>query len=309
MSARHPDDEGSIPEARGASPGRDPTLACNLVRRAARKAPPDLSGRLEEEWLADLAARQNAVARIRFGLGCCWATRVIARDFGVAAAATAGPASGQRLLIATGGDVFSRFSRRTTALIAIVCLHAAVFYLYMNDFVHSAPASQAGPLTTDFIKQPARQHLPIRIAPPTLTPTAIPEVPTPDIRFNLPVDPATISVAQSPRPGVVPVAAAKPVRLVAGGPGAGFPDTGDYYPAAARRMNESGTTAVRVCVDPLGRLTANPTVFQSSGTASIDQGALSLARAGSGHYRPTMENGQPVSACYAFRIRFQLDDQ
>jgi TonB family protein len=308
MSARH-HDEGSIPQARGAAPAWDQTLACNLVRRAARKAPPGLKGRLEEEWLADLAARRNATARIRFGLGCCWATRVIARDFGVAAAATAGSASGQRLLVAAGGDVFSSFSRRTTALIAIVCLHGAVFYFYLNDFARSVPASRASPFVADFFKQPPRQHLPIPFAAPRLALAAIPEVPTPDVRFNLPVDPATISVAQSPRPGVVPIAAANPVRLVAGGPGAGFPDTGDYYPAAARRLNESGTTAVRVCVDPLGRLTANPTVFQSSGTASIDQGALSLARAGSGHYRPTMENGQPVSACYAFRIRFQLDDQ
>ncbi|HZT04473.1 MAG TPA: TonB family protein [Steroidobacteraceae bacterium] len=308
MSAPHSDDEGS-PEADGALPAWSETLARNLVRRAARKAPPGLTARLEEEWLADLAARHDAITRIRFGLGCCWATRVIARDFGVAAAATAGSASGQRLLVATAGHDFARLSRRTTALIAIVCLHAVIFYFYVNDFARSVPASQAGPFTTDFIKQPARQRLPTPIAPPRLAPTAIPEVPTPDIRLNLPVDPATITVAHSPEPGGVPVAAPKPADLVAGGPGAGFPNTGDFYPPAAIRLGESGTTSVRVCVDPLGRLTADPTVFQSSGTASIDQGALNLARAGSGHYRPTTANGQPVSACYAFRIRFQLDDQ
>lgn len=308
MSARHHDDEGSIPEAPDAAPAWDQTLACKLVRRAARKAPPGLRGRLEEEWLADLAARESATARIRFGLGCCWATRVIARDFGVAIEATAGSASGQRLLVAAGGDVFSRFSRRTTALIAIVCLHAAIFYLYMNDFVRSAPVSQPGPFVGDVIKQPARQYLPTPIAQPRLAPTALPEVPTPEIP-NLSVDPATITVAHPPEPAAVVLVAPKRVDLVAGGPGAGFPNTGDYYPAMARRLGESGITAVRVCVDPLGRLTADPTIFQSSGVTRIDQGALNLARAGSGHYRPTTENGQAVSACYAFRIRFQLDDQ
>lgn len=308
MSAPHRGDESSIPEAGAAAAAWDLALARSLVRGAARRAPPGLRGRLEEEWLADLATRRHAIARIRFGLGCCWATRVITRDFGVAAAAVAGSASGQRLLVGAGADLFSRFSRRTTALIAIVCLHAAILYFYMNDFARSLPMSQAGPFTTDFIKQPARQHLPTPIAPPRLAPTAIPEVPTPDVPL-LPVDPVTITVAHSPRPEAVPLAPARPVHLLAGGPGAGFPNTGDYYPPVARRLNESGTTAVRVCVDPLGRLTAEPTVFQSSGTASLDQGALNLARAGSGHYRPTTRNGQPVSACYAFRIRFQLDDQ
>ncbi|HEY7887761.1 MAG TPA: hypothetical protein VIC29_06000 [Steroidobacteraceae bacterium] len=43
--------------------------------------------------------------------------------------------------------------------------------------------------------------------------------------------------------------------------------------------------------------------------ALIDQGALRLASAGSGHDRPTTESGQPVSSCYAFRISFRLEDQ
>jgi len=34
-----------------------------LVERAARSAPPPLVERLEEEWLADLAARQGLIAR------------------------------------------------------------------------------------------------------------------------------------------------------------------------------------------------------------------------------------------------------
>jgi len=36
------------------------------------------------------------------------------------------------------------------------------------------------------------------------------------------------------------------------------------------------------CVDEKGRLTAAPTVARSSGTASLDEGALKLAKAGSG---------------------------
>jgi hypothetical protein len=54
-------------------------LAGWLIQRAARAAPPTLSERLAEEWMADLAARKGALDRLRLALGCCWAIRVIAR--------------------------------------------------------------------------------------------------------------------------------------------------------------------------------------------------------------------------------------
>jgi TonB family protein len=98
-----------------------------------------------------------------------------------------------------------------------------------------------------------------------------------------------------------------PVRID-GGPSAGFPATDDFYPAAARRLGEKGVATVRVCVDPQGRLSADPVIAQSSASARLDDGALKLARAGSGHYRATTEDGRAVSACYAFRIRFEFRD-
>ena len=120
-------------------------------RARARKAPPGLAERLEEEWLADLTARQGAFARIRFGLGCCWATRVIAREFGVAAAAAHGPASGQHVLVGYGGYDFSRVSRRTIAMIAIACLHVGVFYLYLTGFTRPLAPNRTDPMDGRFI--------------------------------------------------------------------------------------------------------------------------------------------------------------
>jgi TonB family protein len=98
------------------------------------------------------------------------------------------------------------------------------------------------------------------------------------------------------------------VQVVTGGPGAGFPDTDECYPPLARRLGESGTAVVRVCVDAEGRPTADPTLLESSGTPRLDAGALRLARAGSAQYRPSTENGRPVSSCYALRVRFELID-
>jgi TonB family protein len=98
------------------------------------------------------------------------------------------------------------------------------------------------------------------------------------------------------------------IDRIVGGPGRGFPNTDDYYPMASRRLGEAGVAIVRACVDSKGVLTGEPAIAQSSGSARIDQGALKLAQAGSGHYRPTTEDGRPVSSCYSFRIKFALRD-
>src|SRR5262249_18796783 len=102
-----------------------------------------------------------------------------------------------------------------------------------------------------------------------------------------------------------PVPARQAIRIV-GGPGAGFPVTDDFYPEAARRNGEHGAATVRVCVDSKGGLTAMPVIAQSSGTRLLDEGALRLAKAASGHYRPTTEEGHAISDCYPYRIRFEL---
>ena len=294
--------------------GQEPSsaVARYLVSRAARRAPAGLSARLEEEWLADLMARQGAFSRIRFGLGCCWATRVIAREFGTVAATAGKAAACQRLLVAYGGGYdFSRFSRRTVAFIAIVFLHVAVFYAYLSGVTQRIVDWTSPPIHGVVITDHRRLQKPEPLQPPKLTAPTFDPLPTPRIPRNFPLDPQTITMSRSalPRVPAVPLQDPKPLRRVIGGPGAGFPDTEDYYPPAARRLGEAGAAAVRVCVDPNGRLTADPAIVQSSGIAQIDGGALRLAKAGSGHYRPTMENGQPVSACYAFRVRFRLEDE
>jgi periplasmic protein TonB len=96
------------------------------------------------------------------------------------------------------------------------------------------------------------------------------------------------------------------VSQVTGGPGAGFPETADFYPSAAIRAGDEGLSTVRVCVDARGRLTSAPSTVKGSGSARLDEAALKLARAGSGHYRASTEDGQPVNSCYPIGVRFQL---
>lgn len=311
MSGQSLRNEGSVRESPQIAATWDLALARHVIGHAARKAPPGLAARLEEEWLADLMARPSGFSRIRFAVGCCWATRIIAREFGTAAATAGSSAAGARLLVGYGGPDFSRVSRRTIALIAIVCLHVGAFYLYLTGFTGMVTVHPDTPLSGGvIIKTRSMPQQPTPLQPPKLSPTTVQAVPTPRLKFDFPPQTKAITVAHLPPDfGSVRLQASHPVTRMLGGPGAGFPDTEDYYPADARRLDEAGATVVGVCVDPRGRLTAAPTVVKSSGIGLIDEGALKLAGAGSGHYRPTTENGRPVSACYAFRISFQLRDQ
>jgi TonB family protein len=107
-------------------------------------------------------------------------------------------------------------------------------------------------------------------------------------------------------PGLPPVTPTHVVQRLAGGPGAGFPETAEFYPPHSILFGEQGISTVQVCVDSRGRLTSAPATVNGSGSARLDEAALKLARAGSGHYRAATEDGQPVNSCYAFGVRFQL---
>jgi TonB family protein len=144
--------------------------------------------------------------------------------------------------------------------------------------------------------------------PPQLRPAQI-EIPPSDLSLNAPSDGALISTAAPSEPGpTTPVAGLRAVHREQGGPAARFPSTADYYPPTSRRMGESGAATIEICADAAGRLTADPTLAASSGSVRLDSAALRLAKAGSGHYRPTREDGRPVSACYPFRVRFALEE-
>jgi len=281
-------------------------LTRGLIQHAARNSPATLSERLEEEWLADLAARRGALSRLSFALGCCWAMRVISRDY-LAAGAAAGSSAGQGTIILGPHDA-GYFSRRTAIFLLIVFLHVLVIYGFATGFVRRVFDAIPLPIQTSFLDPPPT-HVPLPVIkgrPLTTTPPVIPPDLQPTIVF--PADPSNSSVASDlPLQPTPPVALSKVTRIL-GGPGVDFPNTDDYYPLASRRLGETGVATVRVCIDVNGRLLSMPTITHSSGSGRLDSAALQLARAGSNHYRSTTENGTAIPDCYPFRIRFQLKE-
>jgi len=283
-------------------------VAQRLIHHAARNAPPPLAERLEEEWLADLAARRGQVTRVLFALGCCWATNVIAREHCALNVSAATAATGSTTMTTQVLPNLTFLPRRTTVLIAIVGLHVAIIYAFATGLAHRLIEPLQGPMTVDFLRDPKPLQTPQPLPnidlyrAPQIDLGQAPLIDTgergPDT-ITLPVPPVVAPLPpQRPTP--------PPVKRVSGGPGKGFPATDDYYPAASIRLGEQGSAAIQVCVDPSGKLTAEPQVMKSSGSSRLDEGALRLAKAGSGHYRATTENGTPVSSCYGYLITFNL---
>jgi TonB family protein len=280
-------------------------IAHRLIHLAARRVPNSFAVRLEEEWLADLAAQRGPMSRLRFAFGCCWATSIIAREHAVAAVpAAVSPIAHGNLTGQPQGD-FPFFTGRTVTFVLVAALHVAVLY---------GLAMAIGPKFTRVITEPLVNRtidpLPRSPLPPPLRPNfAVPRIDNVPPEVLPPFASDADVVEEAPREAQRTSATLPPpaaIDRVQGGPGAGFPSTADFYPDASIRLGETGIVTVRTCVDGKGRLNSEPTIVESSGSARLDGGALKLARAGSGHYRATTEDGQPVASCYAFRIRFAL---
>ena len=278
-----------------------------LVHRAATAAPAALMARLQEEWLADLSTRPSIFSRLRFALGCCWATIVIAHEVRAAVPVTSTAAGPRPLIVNLLGDA-GYFSRRSLTLLLVVALHVALFFALMNGLVTKVHRIIEQPIVPRIIDRTHPRELP-RPPPPALEKWRMIDIPPPEnprvevYEDTVDIDPDVHKT--SPQP-LIPPSPARAVNRVQGGPGSGFPNTDEFYPSLSKWKLEQGIATVRVCVDASGRLTADPTTVESSGSARLDAGALQLAKAGSGHYRPTLEDGKAVNSCYSFRVRFEL---
>jgi TonB family protein len=284
-------------------------LAHSLVHHAARRAPGPLSERLEEEWLADMSERSGAVSRLRLAVGCCWATYVIAREHGVATV----PASSSAVAHANFAGYArhdSTFSRRTTTFLLVASLHAAVLgglavglssrfprVTPPQFVVREIPKTPSPPIDLPSLPEPTMW----------MTRPEFPPIPNfPPIESSPPVTTDVTETLPEPQRTELPPSTAVVVNRVQGGPGIGFPTADDFYPSPSIRLGEQGVATVTACVDGKGRLTSDPTIVQSTGSSRLDEAALKLAKAGSGHYRASTEDGQAVNSCYPFRIRFNL---
>jgi TonB family protein len=277
-------------------------LARSLLLYAAHSAPPALAQRLEEEWLADFETRRAGLPRLRLALGCCWAAQVITRDCSALGAVVAAPATSGVLTHEPQRSDFA--SRRAVALGLIACLHVGLIWMLATGLLQRMVPLPPPSMQASFVTSPLRPLQP-PLPDPKFAHTII-EVP-PLIADAFPPPTEDVIAATTMEPPAPPaLTSVHAVSRVWGGPGHGFPSTEDFYPASAIRAGIEGGVTLRVCVDASGRLSGAPAIEQPSASALLDAAALKLAGAGSGHYRPTTDDGRAVSSCYPLRVRFQL---
>jgi protein TonB len=231
---------------------------------------------------------------------------VIAREHRPASIPLTSAATGPKTL-GYARDESAIFARRSITFFLVAGLHIALFYGLMTGLAFRIIKVIPTSFQTRILQPPQARTLP-PLPPPQLTKSIL-EIPRPYFPpTEGPIENGYIvgepQSTPSSRPESPPKISPHEVIRVQGGPGSGFPNTDDYYPSIAKRMEEQGATTVRVCVDPNGRLTSDPTIAQTSGSSRLDNGALLLAKAGSGHYRAATEDGQAVNSCYSFRVRF-----
>jgi len=234
---------------------------------------------------------------------------VIAREHGPASIPVASAALGPKATLGDLWDESGIVARRSLTFFLVAGLHIALFYGLMTGLafriIKEIPTSFQVPL----LQPPKERALPA-LPPPQLAKPII-EIPPPYFPPTEGPPETGVIIAGPPnvlsdRPDSPPVIPPHEVIRGQGGPGSGFPNTDDYYPSIAKRMEEQGVTTVRVCVGTNGRLTSDPAIAQTSGSPRLDYGALLLAKAGSGHYRAATEDGRAVNSCYSFRVRFAL---
>jgi protein TonB len=201
------------------------------------------------------------------------------------------------------------FTRRTIVLFVIVALHVFIAWALASGLARRTFELVAPPLQTDVIDEVKKEDQPPPPPPPQMERPPV-EIPPPDVAIEVPVETQTTAIQDTTNQHVVaapppPAPVAKKV-MVAAKPGKNFPQTEDYYPPASKRLGEEGAANVHVCVGPNGKLTEDPTLAKTSGSARLDDGALKLAKAGSGHYTPGTEDGAPATTCVVFKIKFEL---
>jgi periplasmic protein TonB len=199
------------------------------------------------------------------------------------------------------------FTRRTAVLAIIVGLHIAIIWALASGLAQRAIQMVAPPIQTEIVQQTKQQLKPPPPPPPQLQQQQV-EVPPPVIQINVPAASQTHAITIVKRvvraAPPAPSGPTTPLQPIA----RDFPQPDQYYPDASKRLGEQGTALVKLCVGAGGRVVGEPAITRSTGSSRLDQAAIRYAKGTSGHFRPAMRDGVPITSCVSLPIKFQLTD-
>jgi len=201
-------------------------------------------------------------------------------------------------------------ARRALAFVIVVA-HLGVWWALATSRPASPMASAGAPLEVMLISAPlSRPSIVALPHPPSLALPAAPRIAEPAITFAA----ETTQAATRSEPAEVGSAAASPPIVVEAPPAPRavppsalryvLPPSPDY-PAASRRLGESGTVLLRVVVDTQGR-PKRIALQRSSGFARLDEQALAAMR--QARFAPCTEHGMPIECESSAALAYDLEN-
>ena len=187
----------------------------------------------------------------------------------------------------------------------------------LAEFIAPPPPPAAPPPPSPAVQPPPPEPVKPRVAPPPKprpaprpaqapTPLAVQEAaPTAPVMAAAPTPPAPVPAPPPPAPPAPPAPA--PEVVVQPSSNATYLNNPKpAYPAASRRLGETGRVIIRVLIGTDGRA-QEARIQRSSGFDRLDQVALEPAR-DRWRYRPGTRNGVPEPMWFNVPINFELTE-
>ena len=207
------------------------------------------------------------------------------------------------------GQYLGKGSGRILSGIAVVALHALLFYL-LACATGISLVRNATILQVHFIPVEKPKESPPPPPPPNanIPENSIIQVVTPEIRVAAPTEMPPLQntlVTKTttfneindivPQMDLGPLTKPTPISK---------PHTSAFYPAESIRLGETGRTEMMICVSERGQV-SSVRIAHSSGFPRLDRAAINMAY--DYRFTPAMQHGSPVAICLRYGIRFDID--
>ena len=207
-------------------------------------------------------------------------------------------------------------SRHLLGIAFVILFHVALAYALVTGLARKVVEVVKAPLETKIIEE-IKKALPDKPPPPPpklAPPPPPPFVPPPEVNIAVTPPPAATitTVTHTPPPPVQPAKieqprpVEKPRQVARTEPSVGkCPDSDSIYPSSARRLEQEGTTLLRVLVDTEGRVT-QVEMDKSSGVPALDEAARNAVTRCRGG-KPGTAEGKPEQTWMQVKYTFKLE--
>lgn len=198
---------------------------------------------------------------------------------------------------ASGGTVAQATPRRFIAFGIVALLHVVLIYALAAGLAGALIQKLPEELKAEVVKEQIPDKTPPP-PPPDLAKPPPPFVPPPEINISSEA-PSTNAITTQSKVSTPP-----PVAQISSPASVGRPHVCiQDYPSISQRLNEQGTTTLQFKIEADGSV-SGVNVAESSGHDRLDQAAVNCAQ--SWHYKPAMQNGQPVAVNWKAQVKWQL---